>query len=171
MLKTQQITLFMTLLLFAVCCLSCHHDDDEQATSPARPANAMTLHDVRTAKITSLIGQEILLYENIAWDNAIGANMECPYLLFEETESRIEIYSSDLTRKLRENSRIEIYYHGRALKRKKTYYMQGAFHYSTRLIQPQPIEDQEFIDFVNDPIHWDDMFEFRLTGLSETPPQ
>ena len=161
--------IFHLLCLGFVCLLTACHD--EQATSPARPANAMTLNDVRTAKITSLIGQEILLYENIAWDNAIGANMECPYLLFEETESRIEIYSSDLTRKLRENSRIEIYYHGRELKRKKRYYLQGAFHYSRRFIQPQPIDELEFIELVNNPIYWNDIIEFRLTGLSETPPQ
>ena len=168
---TNKMTIFVTVLLFIMGCLSCHDDNDNETLLP-RSVHAMTLDDVRAAKITSLIGQEILLYENIDWDDAIGvAEVRYPYLLFKETDSRIEIFSSNLAIKLRENGRIELYYQGRALKRKKRYYLQGALHYSWRLIQPQPIDDPEFIDFVNDPIHWDDMFEFRLSGLSETPPQ
>ena len=167
---TNKMTLFVTVLLFIMCCLSCHDDNDDETLLP-RSAKAMTLEDVQAAKMTSLIGQEILLYEKIGWSDAIGVNAEYPYILFEKTDGFLQISSLDFTRILREYGRIEYYYQGRALKRKKTYYLQGAFHYSLRLIQPLPIDDPEFIDFVNNPIHWGDMFEFRLTGLSETPPQ
>ena len=167
---TNKMTLFVIVLLFIMCCLSCHDDNDNETLLP-RSVNALTLDDVRAAKMTSLIGQEILLYENIGWNNAIGIPEVLPYLWYKETDSCIEIYSSDLTRKLREFGRIEFYYQGRELKRKKRYYLQGAFHYSRRFIQPQPIDELEFIELVNNPIYWNDIIEFRLTGLSETPPQ
>ena len=167
---TNKMTIFVTVLLFIMGCLSCHDDNDNETLLP-RSVHAMTLDDVRAAKMTSLIGQEILLYENIRWNNAIGIPEVLPYLWYKETDSCIEIYSSDLTRKLREFGRIEFYYQGRELKRKKRYYLQGAFHYSRRFIQPQPIDELEFIELVNNPIYWNDIIEFRLTGLSETPPQ
>ena len=167
---TKRMMLCVTVLLI-MCCLSCRDDKNDDETLLPDSVKAMTLDDVQAAKMTSLIGQEILLYENIGWNNAIGIPEVLPYLWYKETDSCIEIYSSDLTRKLREFGRIEFYYQGRELKRKKRYYLQGAFHYSRRFIQPQPIDELEFIELVNNPIYWNDIIEFRLTGLSETPPQ
>ena len=77
---TNKMTLFVTVLLFIMGCLSCHDDNDDETLLP-RSAKAMTLEDVQAAKMTSLIGQEILLYEKIGWSDAIGVNAEYPYIL------------------------------------------------------------------------------------------
>ena len=210
MLKTQQMTPFITVLLLVVSCLSCHHDDDEQATSPARPANTLTLDDVYAQKIMRLIGREVVLYEDMAWSipTPVGiaggypspSSLPCllkkrPAVLTESSRvwldfdtandyidepmfrnqyaGSIDIVSANLMTVINAENKVEkVFFQGKRLKESRPYYLTGVFQYaSSSLFELPPQGDDTCLDDLNQIKYWPYIFEFRLTGLSETPPQ
>ena len=166
--------------LCLVCCASCH-DDHDSSTAP-RPANTLTLDDVYARQITTLVDQELVMYENVTWNESLIGIASMPLLRFQfEGADRyleprfqgqelgdIEIESSDLELVMSKNRR-DFYYQGQTLKQKKLYYLRGIFYYSDLVLAR--INDPDFISQSNNIVYWRQNFKFRLTGLSETPPQ
>ena len=181
---TNKMTLFVIVLLFIMGCLSCHDDNDNETLLP-RSVNALTLDDVYNKKITTLVSQEILLYENITWlyfGLTGAAVINPPMLLFEETDRYLEpseevnvqgiimIESPYMTLSYNKKGEGEYSYQGVKLDKKKHYYLLGSFEYATSP-QQGAWNDPELTARANDFHNWHLIFKFRLTGLSETPPQ
>ena len=83
----------------------------------------------------------------------------------------ILIISSDITTTIdSDNNVTKVYYQGKRLTARKPYYLIGTFRYASWVNMRQNA-DHACLEQLNDVIYWDHTFEFRLTGLSETPPQ
>ena len=208
---TNKMTLCVTVLLFIMGCPSCH-DDHDSSVAPARPENTLTLDDVYTQKIMTLVGREIILYEDMAWSiptpvgwsgfaspsplpclpysNAEtygdGASKRRAWLDFESAdqyiddptfrdqyEGSIPVVSPDLITIISaENDVKEVSFQRKRLKEGRAYYLTGVFQYArSSWFALPPQGDDTCLDKLNQIMYWRYIFEFRLTGLSETPPQ
>ncbi len=188
---------FFVTLCF-LCCVACH--DQKTATAPEPVTNPITLDDVQAAPITSLVGQEILLHENVTWIlSPVGtsgiadltSSQTDLYALYaeplalhfdnddqyianprfqEEGNGDIEIVSPDISTRFNAEQQEEYVYKGKTLDPNRMYYLQGSFQYSDPGCLAW-LDDPEFIAQSNNVAYWGATFVFRLTSLSEKSPQ
>ncbi len=85
----------------------------------------------------------------------------------------IDIVSASLLTVINAENKVEkMFFQGKRLKEGRSYYLTGVFQYaSSSLFELPPQGDEACLEELNQIKYWPYIFEFRLTGLSELPPQ